>query len=155
MQWEFGLGGFSSCGLSFDFSTPHLSSTVKVMERRQWEPTVFCSARGICAILGVTRPPPHPVCFCPTGRGSVRFLSHTEGFLDSLPVPSNLDCVHIEVTFDKAPQVIPLVLLMGQELPEKVPRGLPVESYPQVTGVRHCSKASDMEPRAKVTPETD
>ena len=70
-------------------------------------------------------------------------------------MPSNLDSVHIEVTFDKAPQVIPLVLLIGQELPEKVPHGLPMESYPQVTGARPCTKASDVEPRAKVTPGTD
>ena len=156
MQWEFGLAGLPSCGLSFDFSAPHLSSTVKVTGLRQGELTVFCSARGICAILGITRPPPtHPRRLLPTGRGSVHLLSHTEGSLDSPPVPSNLDSVHIEVTFDKAPQVIPLVLLIGQELPEKVPRGLPMESYPQVTGARPCTKASDVEPRAKVTPGTD
>ena len=70
-------------------------------------------------------------------------------------MPSNLDSVHIEVTFDKAPQVIPLVLLIGQELPEKVPRGLPVESYPQVTGARPCTKATEMEPGTKVASGTD
>ena len=115
---------------------------------------VLLSLGHLC-FTGCNQTPTPPRLLLPPRRGSVRLLSHTEGSLDSPPVPSNLDCVHIEVTFDKAPQVIPLVLLMGQELTEKVPRGLPVESYPQVTGARHCSKASDMEPRGKVTPETD